>query len=52
MAIFNIVFDSPLNKIIPHFDCFLEVELSGPQEPEEVDIVELLDGDFIIGLYV
>lgn len=52
MTIFNIVLDSPLNKIVPHLGCFLEVELPGPQEPEEVDIVELQDGDFIIGLYV
>jgi hypothetical protein len=52
MVIIDAVFHSPIDEIIPHFDGFLQIELTGAKEPEEVHVIELLERNFFDGLYM
>jgi hypothetical protein len=50
MVIIDVMLDPPINEVIPHLDGFLEIKLTSPEEPEQVYVIELLEGDFVIGL--
>ncbi len=46
MVIINVVLNSPVYEIIPHFNRLFQIKLTGTKESKQINLIELLDRDF------
>ncbi len=50
MVIIDVVFNSPVYEIFPHFNRLFQIKLTGPKESKQINVVKLLDRDFLNGM--